>query len=110
MNADILIVENDRKSIAYVGALAGYGYRIATAHTPQEANLSLAEDQPSAIIVDLKRVDVGAVLFDLRRHAGEHVQIIVIGSDAEEAYAGGADLFVPKPATITAVLEAVRAN
>ncbi|MFN8373739.1 MAG: response regulator [Anaerolineae bacterium] len=111
MNADILVLDNNRKSIAYIAALAGFGYRIAEAHSPQEAcDLLSVGDLPYAVIIDLKLADMNEVLPALRREAGSQVPMIVIGGDAQDAYAAGADVVLPKPVELDDLLQIVRSR
>jgi CheY-like chemotaxis protein len=107
MKPDILVIDNHRKSITYIATLAGFGYRIAEAHSTDEALDQLQTGaHPSTVIVDLKLTDLSQVLPVLR--AETKAQMIVIGTDADEAYAAGADVFLPKPVDLDAVLDAVR--
>ncbi len=109
MNADILVIDNNRKSIAYIAALAGFGYRVAEVHSPDEALEILSSNGlPSVIIVDLRLTDLDAVLPALRQETGAEVPIIAIVG--EDVYADGADVVLQKPVEIDDLLDAVRAR
>jgi CheY-like chemotaxis protein len=111
MNADILVIDNSRKSIAYIAALSGFGYRIAEARSAQEAyNLLQTDELPRTVIVDLKLADLEEVLPALREEAGDAAHMIVISGDEEAAYAAGADVVVAKPVEVHELIHAVRTN
>jgi CheY-like chemotaxis protein len=109
MSIDILVIDNSRKSIAYIAALTGFGYSITEAHSPEEAFTLLdTGEMPGTVIVDLKLADLQAVLPTLREGTGENVHMIVISGDEEDAYAAGADFVIPKPVEVHELLHAVR--
>jgi CheY-like chemotaxis protein len=111
MSTDILVIDNSRKSIAYIAALTGFGYNITEAHSPEEAfSLLDTGEMPRTVIVDLKLADLEAVLPTLREGTGNGAQMIVISGDEEAAYAAGADVVVAKPVQLPELLHAVRHN
>lgn len=104
MNADILIIGGNRKSITYIGVLAGYGYRIAEAHSIEDAYDVLMRETPPAIILETPHA--ADYIPSLRTLTSGRSNIIVVSGSEVDAY--GADVFLQIPFKAEDVLLAVR--
>jgi two-component system response regulator RegA len=117
MSADtrLLLVDDDERFVATLAhALARRGWVPVVAHT-NEAALAIAQEAvPAAAVVDLKiGRDDGLVLLPALRALGPQMRILVLTGYASVATAVraiklGADDYLAKPVTASAVAEALR--
>jgi DNA-binding response OmpR family regulator len=116
MNASVLAISNFRNSsMAYLGALTGYGFRVEDTRTFEAARVLLRTgSKPTVIIIDVKfhTDEIAAFIHFLRHDMSNHtVGIIVIGCENDTLLAYGANACLERPVKfeeLLAVLEPVR--
>jgi DNA-binding response OmpR family regulator len=116
MSASILAISNFRNSsMAYLGALAGYGFQVEDTRTFEAARVLLRTgSNPDVILIDVKfhTNEIAEFIHFLRHDMGNlEVGIIVIGCENDTLLAYGANACLERPVQIEelfAVLEPVR--
>ncbi|HSY21527.1 MAG TPA: sigma-54 dependent transcriptional regulator [Polyangiaceae bacterium] len=115
MSTTILIVDDDRRIRELLGsALEESGYRARTAESLAAARTAIADEEPDAILLDIRLRDGDGLAFlaELRR---EYTRIPVIMATAYgdsdrtiAAMKGGAFDYVTKPFDVPKLLESIR--
>jgi CheY-like chemotaxis protein len=112
--ARVLVVDDDADLVeSYRGLLESAGYSVSTAQTGETA-IGLAHDEhPDVVITDVSmpNMDGFELIHRLKDELGSEAPPVVVCSAFEltewEAMAQGAELFLEKPASATAILHSV---
>ncbi len=112
----VLLAEDDadlRDALEF--ALARQGYEVVTAADGDRANLSVLTAVPDLAVVEMMLPGSSGftVAQLIKERSGGRVPVLMMSGNTtpahrDYAYASGADLFLPKPFTFTALLDAVR--
>lgn len=116
MNASVLAISNFRNSsMAYLGALVGYGFQVEDTRTFEAARVLLRTgSNPAVILIDVKfhSDEIAAFIHFLRHDMSKHAAfIIVMGCENDTLLAYGANACLERPVhfeELLAVLEPVR--
>jgi DNA-binding response OmpR family regulator len=116
MSASVLAVSNFRNSsMAYLGALAGYGFRVEDTRTFEAARVLLRTgSNPDVILIDVKfqTEEIAEFIHFLRHEMGNReVGIVVMGYENDTLLAYGANACLERPVQLQelfAILEPVR--
>jgi DNA-binding response OmpR family regulator len=116
MNASVLAISNFRNSsMAYLGAMAAYGFRVEDTRTFEAARVLLRTgSNPELILIDVKfhTEEIADFIYFLRHEMGnQQVGIVVIGCENDTLLAYGANACLERPVQIEelfAILEPVR--
>lgn len=116
MSASILAISNFRNSsMAYLGALTGYGFEVEDTRTFEAARVLLRTgSNPAVIIIDVKfhTEEIAEFIHFLRHELGNQATgVIVIGCENDTLLAYGANACLERPVhfeELITILEPVR--
>jgi DNA-binding response OmpR family regulator len=112
----VLVIDDDAALCALLeSGLSRAGYAVSTVECGREGLASVARDMPDLVVLDLimPEVDGFAVLHALRQnHETRLLPVVILSGRADHAgkldgFMGGAHLYLTKPCTVAAVVEAV---
>jgi CheY-like chemotaxis protein len=114
----VLVVDDNEDAAALAAALLGHlGHQVKVAHSATEALAAFAHDRPAVAILDIGLPDMdGYALAKAMREANggrpPKTRLVALTgygqqADVERALAAGFDVHLTKPATITALQQAV---
>jgi DNA-binding response OmpR family regulator len=108
-----LVEDDESLRDAFALTLRRHGYRVVTAEDGKQAEQWLAADLPDLALVDMMIPGSSgfAVTHLIQERSDGHVPVIMMSGNTspahrDYAFASGADVFLPKPFALAALLDA----